>query len=107
MVRPYRYVGMVSYDDFTLHTHQLAGSLLSNCSDDACCQAYKAHSVLLRKSPRLFQMAEEFIHATIGPRRPFIAGWVAGHLLPIPNCRYWRAIGFGAENGRVPLSGLE
>jgi hypothetical protein len=53
MLRPYQYVGMLCYDDFALQTHKLAGTLLSDCGSDMCCQAYKERSLLLHKSPKV------------------------------------------------------
>ncbi|GIL80067.1 hypothetical protein Vretifemale_9254, partial [Volvox reticuliferus] len=91
MLQPYRYVGMLCYDDFALQTHKLAGTLLSNCEGNLCCQAYKESSVLVRKSPQVSELAQDYIRKTIGVHRPFIAG----HIRPMPDdcVKFWQSTG--------------
>ncbi|GLI71237.1 hypothetical protein VaNZ11_016358 [Volvox africanus] len=91
MLQPYRYVGMLCYDDFALQTHKLAGTLLSNCDGDLCCQSYKESSVLVRKSPQVCELAQDYIQRTIGSDRPFIAG----HIRPMPDdcVKFWQSSG--------------
>ncbi|EFJ43786.1 hypothetical protein VOLCADRAFT_95915 [Volvox carteri f. nagariensis] len=70
-LKPYRHVGVLSYNQFALQTHRLAGTLLLNCSSDLCCHSYRNHSVLLRHSAqRLYNTTAVFImtHPTIRPR---------------------------------------
>ena len=74
MLRPYRFVAMLSYDDFALQTHKLAGTLLSDCGADMCCEAYKQKGPLLRKSDRIQELAQDFISTSIGKGKPYIAG---------------------------------
>ncbi|PNH01267.1 hypothetical protein TSOC_012859, partial [Tetrabaena socialis] len=88
MLRPYRYVGMLCYDDFTLQTHKLAGTLLSDCGADACCQAYKEGSVALRHSLNMLDLAGSFVRQYIGADTPFLAV----HIRPMPDpcVELWR-----------------
>ncbi|EFJ43784.1 hypothetical protein VOLCADRAFT_106625 [Volvox carteri f. nagariensis] len=81
MLKPYRYVGMLSYDDFTLQTHRLAGTLLLNCGSDLCCHAFNDHSILLRTSPQVRKLADAYIRKAIGKRERF----VASHVRPMPD----------------------
>ncbi|PNW79651.1 hypothetical protein CHLRE_08g361600v5 [Chlamydomonas reinhardtii] len=81
MLRPYRFVAMLSYDDFALQTHKLAGTLLSDCGADMCCEAYKQKGPLLRKSDRIQELAQDFISTSIGKGKPYIAG----HIRPMPD----------------------
>jgi hypothetical protein len=73
MLLPYRFVAMLSYDDFALQTHKLAGTLLMNCGQDLCCEAYKTQSPLFHKSARIYQLAQDFVSKAIGQGKPFIA----------------------------------
>ena len=73
MLRPYRFVAMLSYDDFALQTHKLAGTLLSDCGADLCCEAYKTRSPLFHKSELIYGLAEDFVGKAIGKGKPFIA----------------------------------
>eukprot|EP00198_Chlamydomonas_reinhardtii_P006673 XP_001696009.1 predicted protein [Chlamydomonas reinhardtii] len=81
MLRPYRFVAMLSYDDFALQTHKLAGTLLSDCGADLCCEAYKTRSPLFHKSELIYGLAEDFVGKAIGKGKPFIAA----HIRPMPD----------------------
>ncbi|GFR49713.1 hypothetical protein Agub_g11867 [Astrephomene gubernaculifera] len=83
LLKPYRYVGVLCYDDFAAHTHKLAGPLLSSCgAEDACCQAYKERSVTLQLSPLLYELAGEFIQQAVGSGD---SRFIAGHIRPMPD----------------------
>ncbi|KAG2426204.1 hypothetical protein HXX76_013185 [Chlamydomonas incerta] len=81
MLKPYRYVAMICYDDFAVETHKLAGTLLYDCGRDLCCAAYQARSPLLRKSPHVYELAGNFIRDKIGKHNKFIAA----HIRPMPD----------------------
>ncbi|KAG2426206.1 hypothetical protein HXX76_013187 [Chlamydomonas incerta] len=81
LLQPYRYVAMLSYDDFALQTHKLAGTLLSDCGEDLCCEAYKVRSPLFHKSERIYGLAEDFVGKAIGKDKPFMAA----HIRPMPD----------------------
>ncbi|KAG2436023.1 hypothetical protein HYH02_011735 [Chlamydomonas schloesseri] len=81
MLQPYRFVAMLSYDDFAVQAHKLAGTLLSDCGEDLCCEAYKQQGPLLRKSERINELAQDFVSTSIGQGKPFIAG----HIRPMPD----------------------
>ncbi|PNH07178.1 hypothetical protein TSOC_006413, partial [Tetrabaena socialis] len=90
LVQPFKFVGIVTFNDFTYPTSVLAGTLLLDCGGDACCQAYKEGSPSLRMSPQLLQLADGFVRAHAGGEQG--RGFVASHIRPYPDLcvELWR-----------------